>query len=178
MTKTVENAVSIVRDGSRTEQIQPFQPLCHRCHTGRVRGGTSSSGGGGRQEQCAARRRSELILRHVQVRQRQCRCPFCRRSIGSSRRVQRLQENDALFEFSLCLSRACLGTMIIYGIKMAQKDRFYSPLQARRHPHHRWCSSRARACAAPPPHRCRCAAPRRARAPHAPPRGCRRGGAR
>ena len=33
--------------------------------------------------------------------------------------------NASLFEFSLCLSRACLGKMIIYiYILMAQKDAF------------------------------------------------------
>jgi hypothetical protein len=31
-------------------------------------------------------------------------------------------ENASVFEFFLCLSRACLGKMIIFSIKKAQKD--------------------------------------------------------
>jgi hypothetical protein len=41
-----------------------------------------------------------------------------------------LGTNGPFFEFSLCLSRACLGKMFVFIYKWRKKDRFYSPCQA------------------------------------------------
>jgi hypothetical protein len=47
-------------------------------------------------------------------------------AVGNLRLLGILSENASLFEFSLCLSRACLGQMIIFTIKMARRTRFLS----------------------------------------------------
>ena len=58
-----------------------------------------------------------------------------RAAAAAARRLAYLQKTRLLiFEFSLCLSRACLGKMIIFSIKWHKKTRFLADVARRLRP--------------------------------------------
>ena len=57
-----------------------------------------------------------------------------------------LSENDQFFEFSLCLSRACLGRMIVSIFKIADKTPVFLPALGRVRTETAVCTETERTC--------------------------------